>query len=79
LIEPLNSLWGKFGQLTCYIARVQIIDMKTSDQQEVKNVRFMNEEVVQLDITYETENKTECLKNVQNDMIEKFDFIEAFL
>lgn len=54
----LNSFWGKFGQRsnltqTTYIDDpVQFIDMMTSDQQEVKNVRFINDNAVQLDWVY---------------------------
>ncbi|XP_052817114.1 uncharacterized protein LOC128243395 [Mya arenaria] len=51
----LNSFWGKFGQRsnltrTTYTDDPSVfMDMMTSDQQEVKNVRFVNEEAVQLD------------------------------
>lgn len=55
----LNSFWGKFGQRTnltqtTYISDpLQFFDMMTSDQQKVKNVRFVNEESVQLDWVYD--------------------------
>ncbi|XP_052776205.1 uncharacterized protein LOC128214030 [Mya arenaria] len=51
----LNSFWGKFGQRsnltrTTYTDDPSVfMDMMTSDQQEVKNIRFVNEEAVQLD------------------------------
>ena len=54
----LNSFWGKFGQRpnltqTTYLDDpVEFIDMMTSDQQEVKNVRFINDNSVQLDWVY---------------------------
>ena len=54
----LNSFWGKFGQRsnlvqTSYIDDPeQFFDMMTSDQQEVKNVRFISSEAVQLDWAY---------------------------
>ncbi|XP_060588537.1 uncharacterized protein LOC132743952 [Ruditapes philippinarum] len=57
----LNSFWGKFGQRsnltqTTFIDDpVQFIDMMTSDQQEIKNVRFINDEAVQLDWAYNTD------------------------
>ena len=54
----LNSFWGKFGQRTnltqtTYISDpADFFDMMTSDQQQVKNVRFVNNESVQLDWVY---------------------------
>ena len=57
----LNSFWGKFGQRanltqTTYIDDpVQFIDMMSSDQQEVKNVRFINDNSVQLDWVYSSD------------------------
>jgi hypothetical protein len=57
----LNSFWGKFGQRsnltqTTFIDDpAQFVDMMTSDQQEIKNVRFINDEAVQLDWAYNTD------------------------
>ena len=54
----LNSFWGKFGQRsnltqTTYVDDPeQFFDIMTSDQQEVKNVRFVSNEAVQLDWCY---------------------------
>lgn len=54
----LNSFGGKFGQRTnltqtTYISDPsEFFDMMTSDQQKVKNIRFVNEESVQLDWVY---------------------------
>ena len=51
----LNSFWGKFGQRTnlpqkTYVSDVTVFfDMMTGDNQEIKNVRFVNEEIVQVD------------------------------
>ena len=51
----LNSFWGKFGQRcnltqTTYVDNPeQFMDMMTSDQQEIKNVRFVNDNAVQMD------------------------------
>ena len=45
----LNSFWEKFGQRT-YVSDVTVFfDMKTIYNQEIKNVRFVNEEIVQID------------------------------
>ncbi|XP_052795197.1 uncharacterized protein LOC128228116 [Mya arenaria] len=50
----LNSFWGKFGQRTnleqtSYVTDTnEFSDFMTSDQQEIKNIRFVNEETVQL-------------------------------
>ena len=50
----LNSFCGKFGQRTnltqkTYVSDVTVFfDMKTSENQEIKNVRFVNEEIVQI-------------------------------
>jgi hypothetical protein len=67
----LNSFWGKFGQRsnltqTTFIDDpVQFIDMMTSDQQEVKNVRFINDEAVQLDWAYTSDFiESSCRTNV---------------
>ncbi|XP_053388330.1 uncharacterized protein LOC123549617, partial [Mercenaria mercenaria] len=68
----LNSFWGKFGQRsnltqTTYIDDpVQFVDMKASDQQEIKNVRFINDEAVQIDWAYtsdfiETSSRTNVI------------------
>ncbi|WAR23454.1 hypothetical protein MAR_037123 [Mya arenaria] len=49
----LNSFWGKFGQRTnlaqtSYVTDTkEFFDFMTSDQQEIKNIRFVNEETVQ--------------------------------
>ena len=54
----LNSFWGKFGQRSNLIQSTytndpeQFFDMLTSDQQNVKNVRFVSSEAVQLDWCY---------------------------
>lgn len=54
----LNSFWGKFGQRsnlsqTTYISDPgEFFDMMTSDQQQIKNVRFVSGEAVQLDWVY---------------------------
>ncbi|XP_052778720.1 uncharacterized protein LOC128216186 [Mya arenaria] len=54
----LNSFWGKFGQRTnlaqtSYVTDTkEFFDFMTSDQQEIKNIRFVNEETVQLDWAY---------------------------
>ena len=54
----LNSFWGKFGQRanltqTSYISDPdQYFDILTSDEQKVKNVRFVSDEAVQLDWVY---------------------------
>lgn len=54
----LNSFWGKFGQRTnlsqtSFITDpVDFFDIMTSDQQKVKNVRFINNESVQIDWVY---------------------------
>lgn len=51
----LNSFWGKFGQRTNLTKTLftkdptEFFDMMSSDKQEVKNVRFVNDEAVQLD------------------------------
>ena len=51
----LNSFWGKFGQRsnlpqTSYISDPEeFFDMMTSDEQQIKNVRYINDEAVQLD------------------------------
>jgi len=51
----LNSFWGKFGQRSNLTQTTytddpkEFMDMMTSDQQEVKNIRFVNDEAVQLD------------------------------
>ena len=48
----LNSILGKFGQRTnlpqkTYVSDITVFfDMITSDNQEIKNVRFANEEIV---------------------------------
>ena len=61
----LNSFWGKFGQRTnltqtSYISDPsEFFEMMTSDQQQVKNVRFVNDESVQLDWRY-TDNFIEA-------------------
>ena len=54
----LNLFWGKFRQRSNLIQTTftddpeQFFDMMTSDQQEVKNVRFVSNEAVQLDWVY---------------------------
>ena len=54
----LNSFWGKFGQRsnltqTTYMDDPeQFFDIMTSDQQMVKNVRFISNEAVQVDWNY---------------------------
>lgn len=54
----LNSFWGKFGQRsnlaqTTYISDPnEYFDMMTSDEQSIKNVRFISDEAVQLDWVY---------------------------
>ena len=54
----LNSFWGKFGQRTnltqtSYVSDTQkCFDFMTSDQQDIKNVRFVNAECVQVDWLY---------------------------
>ena len=54
----LNSFWGKFGQRSNLIQSTytddpeQFFDMLTSDQQNVKNIRFVSSEAVQLDWCY---------------------------
>ncbi|XP_060560804.1 uncharacterized protein LOC132720652 [Ruditapes philippinarum] len=67
----LNSFWGKFGQRSNLTQTaiiddpVQFIDMMTSDQQEVKNVRFINDEAVQLDWAYTSDFiETSCRTNI---------------
>jgi len=67
----LNSFWGKFGQRsnltqTTYIDDpAQFMDMMTSDQQEIKNVRFINDEAVQLDWAYNNDFiEASCRTNV---------------
>jgi hypothetical protein len=51
----LNTFWVKFGERTnlpqkTYVSDVTVFfDMMTSDNQEIKNVRFVNEEIVQMD------------------------------
>ena len=51
----LNSFWGKFGQRanltqTTFVTQPdQYFDMMTSDEQVIKNVRFINDESVQID------------------------------
>lgn len=51
----LNSFWGKFGQRanltqTSYISDPdEYFDILTSDEQKVKNIRFVSDEAVQLD------------------------------
>ena len=57
----LNSFWGKFGQrsnltkITYFDEPKEFMDMMTSDQQEVKNVRFLNDEAVQVDWVYSSD------------------------
>ena len=54
----LNSFWGKFGQRSNLIQNtytddpVTFFDMMTSDKQDIKNVRFISNEAVQLDWCY---------------------------
>lgn len=54
----LNSFWGKFGQRTnltqtTYVTEPdEYFDMMTSDQQDIKNVRFVSNEAVQIDWAY---------------------------
>ena len=54
----LNSFWGKFGQRTnltqtSYVSEPKtFFDFMTSDQQDIKNVRFVNDECVQVDWSY---------------------------
>ena len=54
----LNSFWGKFGQRSNLIQStytddpVTFFDMMTSDKQDIKNVRFVSNEAVQLDWCY---------------------------
>lgn len=51
----LNSFWGKFGQRANLTQTIhtddiaQFMDFMTSDQQEVKNLRFINDQAVQID------------------------------
>lgn len=57
----LNSFWGKFGQRTNLTQTkytddpVEFFGMMTSDQQEVKNVRFINDQAVQIDWIHNTD------------------------
>ena len=50
----LNSFWGKCGQRKSlpqktYVSDVTVFfDMMTSDNQEIRNVRFVNEEIAQI-------------------------------
>ena len=67
----LNSFWGKFGQRanltqTSYISDPdEYFDMLTSDEQKVKNVRFVSDETVQLDWVYKDDFITaSCRTNV---------------
>ena len=54
----LNSFWGKFGQRTnltqtSYISDTKhFFDFMTSDQQDIKNIRFVNDQAVQVDWAY---------------------------
>ena len=54
----LNSFCGKFGQRTnltqtSYVSEPKtFFDFMTSDQQDIKNVRFVNNECVQVDWSY---------------------------
>ena len=54
----LNSFWGKFGQRSNLVQNTytddpaQFFDMMTSDQQEVKNIRFVSNEAVQMNWVY---------------------------
>ena len=54
----LNSFWGKFGQRTdltqsTYVSDpVTYFDMLTSDNQSVKNIRLVSNEMMQLDWEY---------------------------
>ncbi|XP_053390895.1 uncharacterized protein LOC128553745 [Mercenaria mercenaria] len=68
----LNSFWGKFGQRTnltqtSYITDpCEFFDMMTSDQQNVKNIQFVNNESVKLEWVYnddfiETSGKTNVI------------------
>ena len=67
----LNSFWGKFGQRanltqTSYVSDPdEYFDMLTSDEQKVKNVRFVSDEAVQLDWVYNDDFITaSCRTNV---------------
>ncbi|XP_052815380.1 uncharacterized protein LOC128242318 [Mya arenaria] len=57
----LNSFWGKFGQRTNLTQTTLtddpaiFTDMMTSDQQKVQNVRFINDNRVQIDWVYNTD------------------------
>ena len=57
----LNSFWGKFGQRTNLTQTTfvtepdEFFDIMTSDQQDVKNIRFVNNESVQIDWAYHDE------------------------
>lgn len=54
----LNSFWGKFGQRSNLVQNTftddpaQLFDMMTSDQQEVKNIRFVSNEALQMNWVY---------------------------
>lgn len=54
----LNSFWRKFGQRTnlsqtSYVSDPsEFFDIMTSDQQKVNNIRFINDESVQIDWVY---------------------------
>ena len=54
----LNSFWGKFGQRTnltqtSYVSDPKLFfDFMSNDQQDIKNVRFVNGECVQIDWSY---------------------------
>ena len=54
----LNSFWGKFGQRSNLVQTTytddpgQFFDMMTSDQQEVKDIRFVSNEALQMNWVY---------------------------
>ncbi|KAL5010933.1 hypothetical protein ScPMuIL_013238 [Solemya velum] len=67
----LNSFWGKLGQRTnltrtSYVTDPdKFFDFMTSDQQEIKSVRFVNDESVQIDWAYEDNfMESSCRTNV---------------
>lgn len=67
----LNSFWGKFGQRTnltqtSYVSDTKhFFDFMTSDQQDIKNIRFVNDQAVQIDWAYHADFvEPSCRTNV---------------
>ena len=67
----LNSFWSKFGKSsnlaqTSYVSdSSEYLDLLTSDEQNVKNVRFLSDEAVQLDWVYNDDFiRASCSTNV---------------